>query len=151
RFIAKILCLNNNIQVILHLMKKINTLSLLLVLFVLFLSSCYSKKNILYFYDLKDSNTWSQPITNDVRPRFQKDDRISVKVLTMDQGTTNLLNSGVLINSNVSGTGAGGGESISTNTANQDGYIVDADGNITLQFIGKVKADGLTKHELTEE
>lgn len=133
-------------------MKNISIYTSLILLAAMFLTSCYSKKNIVYFYDLKDSNTWSAPITNDIMPKFQKDDRISVKVVTIDQGTTNLLNSSVLINSGASGMSAtAGGQNVARTTKNQDGYIIDSDGNVFLPYVGKIKAEGLTKEELTVE
>jgi polysaccharide export outer membrane protein len=126
------------------------------ILFVILMSSitsCYTKKNILYFKDLEDKQTWSSAIANkNNTPKFEVNDRISVRVLTIDKGTTDLLNSGVLINSSTSmAGGAAGGGNISSTTNTQNGYYVDQDGNIFLPYIGKLKALGLTKDELRQE
>src|SRR5690606_8702934 len=120
------------------------------ILFVILMSSitsCYTKKNILYFKDLEDKQTWSSAIANkNNTPKFEVNDRISVRVLTIDKGTTDLLNSGVLINSSTSmAGGAAGGGNISSTTNTQNGYYVDQDGNIFLPYIGKLKVLGLTK------
>lgn len=109
-------------------------------------SSCYSTKKISYFNDLRDSTTWSAPITNYIQPKFQKNDKISVEVRTIDKGTSDFLNSGAIINS-----GAGTSTETAASQGNkQKGYIVDQHGDIYLPFIGKIHTEGLTKLELKE-
>ncbi len=132
-----------------------NIYNIFIFIFVIIgLSSCYSKKNIVYFYDLIDVDSTTAAITNNIYPRFQKDDRISIKVRSVDKGTSDLFNSGgVIMNSGTTApSGSEGNNSdVSSTTSTQEGYVVDGDGRITLPYIGKVKAEGLTKNELADE
>lgn len=124
-----------------------SNLSCAIALFaVLLLSSCYSTKKITYFNDLRDSSAWSAPITNYIQPKFQKDDRISVEVRTIDKGTSDFLNSGAIINSSAGTSGEGS----TGQSSKEKGYVVDEKGDIYLPFIGKIHAEGLTKMELKE-
>jgi polysaccharide export outer membrane protein len=128
--------------------KNIYLLSIVLGL-ALLMSSCYSKKRIMYFYDLKDDTTWSATIPPIELPTFQKSDKISIVVHTIDKGTSDLLNTGILVNS-VQSEDAGGA-AIGGENKEQKGYTVDEYGDIYLPYIGKVRAEGLTKTELKNE
>lgn len=107
--------------------------NLFLIFIIAVLSSCSSKKNLMYFYDLKDSTTFSAPINNEIQLKLEKDDRIKVRITTMNEQVNAFLNSGTI--------GGGGG--------NENGniYTIHNDGGVNLPMIGNIKVEGLTKEE----
>lgn len=87
----------------------------------------------MYFYDLKDSTTYSTPINNEIQLKLERNDRVEVRITTMNEQVNAFLNTGTV--------GGGGG--------NLDGnvYIVNNDGAVNLPMIGAIKIVGLTKEE----
>lgn len=107
----------------------------LLLSIVLF--SCSSKKRIVYFYDLKDQQTYSTPINNEIDIKIQKDDLLSIVVTSMHEESNKLFNSGI--------TSGNDGK------LNNDEYIVNKDGAVYLPVIGKIEIVGLTKEEAQDK
>ncbi|WP_299554735.1 polysaccharide biosynthesis/export family protein [Seonamhaeicola sp.] len=98
----------------------------------LILTSCYTKKDIVYFQDAKDFETIVD--TDTFRAKLKIGDVLSIYVSTINPEVTKPYNI-------VDGTGGegGGGQLID--------YLIDSDGNIDYPVLGKVKLLGLTVEE----
>ena len=114
---------------------KIHSLLVLPAIAIILLSSCKSQRAIGYLEDFTDTSGKAQ--VKYPEPLIQKNDVLSILVYSdaMDQGTTDRLY-------NLANTG--------TSPATQ-GYLVDNEGYIQYPRLGKIKADGLTKPQLSEE
>jgi len=115
---------------------KILSFLLFSIFVVIIFSSCRSQKPLGYVEDFTDTSVkvhvkYSEPV-------IQKGDQLSIVVYSdaIDGGITdamyNLANKG-------------------TENASTQGFLVDMEGNIQYPRIGKIKADGLTKAQLSEE
>jgi polysaccharide export outer membrane protein len=114
---------------------KILSLLFLPIAAAIFFSSCKTQKAFGYVEDFTDTSGKMQVTYPE--PLIQKNDVLSILVYSdaIDQGKTDQMY-------NVANSGA------STATA---GYPVDQDGNIQFPRLGKIKAQGLTKPQLSEE
>ena len=103
---------------------------------VIFFSSCRSQKAFGYLEDFTDTSGKVQVIYPE--PVIQKNDVLSIVVYSdaIDQGATDKMY-------NLANTGNG--------PATTQGYLVDNDGYVQFPRIGRVKAEGLTKPQLSEE
>ena len=115
---------------------KILSLLVFSIFTVILFSSCRSQKPLGYVEDFTDSS--DQVRVKYPEPLIQKGDLLSIVVYSdaIDGGVTDAMYN--LAN-------AGGGN------ASTQGFLVDLDGNIQYPRIGKIKADGLTKTQLSEE
>src|SRR6185503_1470338 len=102
----------------------------------LFFFSCKSQRVYGYLEDFTDTSG-KQKVTYP-EPLIQKNDVLSILIYSdaIDQGATD-----AMYNTANSGT----------NSAATQGYLVDLDGNILFPRLGKIKAEGLTKPQLSEE
>lgn len=108
-------------------------ISLLFV--ILFLTSCASKKNVLYLQNI-DSIGNSNVLVN-YETRLQNDDLLSI-IVSADQPEATLPFNMPQIQGNYQ------------INENQDGiktYLIDAEGNIDFPVVGKIKLGGLTRNE----
>lgn len=111
---------------------------------ILLFQSCATKRNLVYFSNLQDSVTYTEAITNYVKPKIQPGDALAIKVTTLNPDANILFNSGSLpMNNQTTGVSSG----VSTTATLPDGYIVDDEGEIDFPQLGKVKLEGLTKEE----
>ena len=102
----------------------------LAVIFLCFLvSSCYTKKDIVYFQDAKNFETIVE--TDTFKAKIKIGDILSINISTIDLDVTKPYN---LVEA--SGGDNGGGKLID--------YLVDSEGNIDYPVLGKVKLVGLT-------
>ncbi len=109
---------------------KINTgrISAAIILMLLFASSCVSVKKLKYFNDI---DQLQEPVSNPGQLRqIKPQDRIYVRVYSIDEKTNQLFNAGEAIPMNSS--------------SNIISYLVDDSGNIDYPFIGKINLAGLT-------
>ncbi|MEP1488762.1 MAG: polysaccharide biosynthesis/export family protein [Algibacter sp.] len=102
--------------------------TLIVVVLSLLLSSCYTKKDIVYFQDAKNFETIVD--TDTFKVKLKIGDILSINVSTLDLDVTKPYN---IIE-------ATGGESGGTLID----YLIDADGNIDYPVLGKVKLVGLS-------
>lgn len=115
---------------------------ILFQLLSLFFISCSGSRNLVYFSDLKNGETYKTDINNTEEPKIQPNDILAITVNSLNAESNYLFNRGVL----QSGAAAAGNEaSLST------GYLVDKAGNITFPVLGKVMLAGLTREEATEK
>lgn len=115
---------------------KIHSLLILPVLAIILLTACKSQRALGYLEDFTDTSGKVQ--LKYPEPLIQEADVLSIAVFSdaIDQGVTDrYYNAG----------NAGGG------TQNTQGYLVDNEGYIQFPRLGKIKAAGLTKAQLSEE
>lgn len=112
-------------------MTKLNlkNFCIIICLFML-VTSCGSKKDIVYFQNIKDFETIVD--TDTFTPRFKVNDIVSIHVSTFDLEAVKPFN--LLRNS-----GGSNPESID--------YLIDIEGNIDYPVLGKIKLLGLTLEE----
>ena len=103
----------------------------LYLLIAILSSSCASTKNFTYFNDLPSSGPVIQLDTLQMKTyAIQKDDIIEMKISGKSDATANDFNL------------KSGGFALGQGAIPQ--YLVDANGEINVYLIGKVKVDGLT-------
>jgi polysaccharide biosynthesis/export protein len=104
---------------------------------VILFSSCRSQRPLGYVEDFTDTS--AKVHVKYPEPLIQKSDVLSIVVYSdaIDEGKTDAMY-------NLANAGTTG------NTSTQ-GFLVDMDGNIQYPRIGKIKAEGLTKAQLSEE
>ena len=125
-----------------------NSLSrlLLLVLTCSLLISCRSSKKIteqsVYFKNISDSML--QKTAREYEPVLQKGDILSIVVITPNENSSRLFNRPNASESSIAADGSSGGNTLG------GGYLVDEKGNISIPYLGYVKAGGLTRMQLTD-
>src|SRR5580765_1003918 len=104
---------------------------------VISFTSCRSQKPLGYVEDFTDTS--AKVHVKYPEPLIQKGDVLSIVVYSdaIDGGATDAMY-------NLANAGTAG-------DASTQGFLVDLDGNIQYPRIGKIKADGLTKTQLSEE
>lgn len=114
---------------------------LILLLTVLILTSCGSKRNIVYFQDepIDDGVLMSEPKQIIYKP----DDILTINVSALDPDTVKPFNLPVVMNNSGSVTSAQANTQVQT-------YLVDYNGNIDFPVLGKLKVAGLNRTDLTE-
>jgi polysaccharide export outer membrane protein len=115
-------------------MRKIHltTISLL----VLLLSSCATKKDILYFSDLKINDTDAVVLTP---TKIQANDIVSIRITSDNPEVSEMYNmQQSALNTNTTGV-------------TLQGYLVSIDGFVTLPVLGKIQVDQLTISELEQK
>lgn len=126
-------------ECIFTLMKK-----LLFIFIVLIISACASKKDVVYYQDIKED-------VRDIDPEFTKPNKIEPKDILRIRISA-LEGKSVLPFLFGSSTVSGGNRSsrsrnTSTNKARLNGYLVDPDGNINFPQLGKIRMAGKTTQE----
>ena len=99
----------------------------------LLLSSCASKKEVIYFQNTGDFETIVDK--NSFTPKFKVDDLVNIHVSTLDPEVSAPFNL-------FAGASEGGIR------AEQVDYLVDKDGEIDFPVIGKIKISGLSAEEV---
>jgi polysaccharide export outer membrane protein len=111
----------------------------------IFLFSCRSPKKItqqsIYFKEISDSML--QKAAAAYEPVLQKGDILSIVVVTPNENSTKLFNKPNASQGevNTDGTGSSG--------TGASGYLIDEKGDISIPYLGRVKAAGLTRSQLT--
>jgi polysaccharide export outer membrane protein len=103
---------------------------------LLFLCSCGSTRQAIYFNIQKDSITHIQPLTAETL--IQKNDLLSITVSSRSEEESQRYN----MPNTVAGSGA---------NATPGGYLVNEEGNVLFPGIGTIKAAGLTKRQLEQD
>ncbi|MCB0399863.1 MAG: polysaccharide biosynthesis/export family protein [Winogradskyella sp.] len=113
---------------------------LLQLIAILVLTSCGSRKNIVYFQDepIEDGVLVSEP-----KPIIYKpDDILTINVSALDPDTVKPFNLQVVSNNDANLMSANGPRQFQS-------YLIDYDGNIDFPVLGKLKVAGLNRTELT--
>lgn len=112
--------------------KKVTIITLLLS--VMILASCNSKKDIVYFQEINNEKQVENQVTNRAQ-LLKANDLIEVIVLAFDMSAVALFN-GQGISGDISGGGA-------------KTYLIDHSGFIEFPLLGNIKMAGLTRTEAT--
>ncbi|MDC6405698.1 MULTISPECIES: polysaccharide biosynthesis/export family protein [Maribacter] len=118
--------------------------ALLFIVAVAFITSCGSRKDIVYFQDARNYETIVSD--NNHNYSFKVDDIVRINVSTLDQTASAPFNifMGVRPESNLVGINNGGMQ------PSQLDYIVDKNGEIDFPVLGRIKILGLTPEETRE-
>lgn len=118
--------------------KQSSTLQITLCLLVFQLSSCKLEEKMVYFQNESDSLSLQSNFT----PILQVDDFLSIQIMGMDPESVLDFNlPSDMANSGQNGYTQGG--------ASKSGYLIDADGTVTLPVIGVFPMAGLSRKEAT--
>lgn len=126
-------------------------LSFLPFLFALFLLSSCSKRNYVYFNDLPDSTIYREHILNAVEAKIQPGDALAIRVTTLSPEANQLFNSGTMSISAIPGLSTTTHSGNTSPVVENQGYLVDAEGNIDFPVLGKIQLAGLTRTEAKEK
>jgi polysaccharide export outer membrane protein len=121
-------------------MKKIISFALLPLFFI----SCSTKKDILYFQDIKDKPQTEVIYTQN---KVQVNDILTITVSAINP------ESALPFNANFYNAGLAGNTGSATNGQNGlnlNGYLVNADGNISMPILGKIPVTGKTTSEVED-
>ncbi len=117
---------------------KLQLSSILSILFIAsILSSCVNPKEVLYLQDTQGQT--QEKLKNNYQTTIQKDDQLYISVSSKQPELTAPFA--------VSEIGATG----NSNTNKPKGYLVDANGDIVLPVIGKIKAAGKSCSQLASD
>ncbi len=116
---------------------------LLLILFIGLFVSCTTKRNLTYFSDLHQNDTFKTAIVNAHEPKIQEGDILSITMSSLDAASNALFNAGVL--QNFDGRSSSGSTSLG-----KEGFLVGKDGAVNYPVIGKIKLSGYTISEAHE-
>ncbi|MCK0147038.1 polysaccharide biosynthesis/export family protein [Arenibacter sp. F26102] len=105
----------------------------LLIISLVLLSSCASKKEVVYFQNASNFETLVDK--NSFTPKFKVDDLVSINVSTLDNQASVPFNL-------FTGVSEGGIRPEKVD------YLIDQDGNINFPVIGKLKISGLSPEEV---
>jgi len=127
----------------LHRMRLINKLWVLL--FVVFFTSCITRKQITYFQDVPGADTAKVSANSGLRtalyePTIKPGDILNITVMSLSPETNQLINY-PFINQNVS-------TPEKTLTQSTPGFLVDNAGDIQVPMLGNIKVDGLTTSQI---
>ncbi|MEX8548568.1 MAG: polysaccharide biosynthesis/export family protein [Mucilaginibacter sp.] len=114
------------------------------VLFVFFISSCASNKDLVYFKDVNRSVVSVESATVFTPVTIQPLDVLSINISSANADASAVYNRGVVSNNPTTASGT------TDQVGTAFGYAVDQSGNIQLPIIGNVKAAGLTVTEFKQ-
>ncbi len=127
-------------------MSSISRLIMVLIAAIL-LVSCKTNQKLteqsIYFKNISDSML-IQKALQEYEPIMQKGDILSIVVITPNESSTRLFNRPNASGSSSTPDGSSGGSS------SGGGYLIDEKGNISIPYLGYVKAAGLTRMQLTD-
>lgn len=120
-----------------------------LLLFTIFLASCHSHKEVIYFQDAVFNQ--EEAIANVNSIKIRPADQLAITVSCKEPAIAQLLNP-IEANRRLQPTASSGVVNATTSTQNFVlPYVVDAEGNIDFPLIGKVHVAGLTREEVAQK
>lgn len=111
--------------------------TIVLFLFLISLSGCASKKNVIYFQDEENTEEF-EALYNKYTPKLQPDDLLVITISAMDVNSTLPFNLTTSYNE------------LANNESRRITYLIDEEGYIDYPVLGKIKLGGLTRSEATE-
>ncbi|WP_299291042.1 polysaccharide biosynthesis/export family protein [uncultured Mucilaginibacter sp.] len=115
------------------------------ILLVLFISSCASNKDLVYFKDVNRSAVTVESAEIYKPVTIQPLDVLSINISSANAEASAVYNRGVVSN-NPTTTVSGATDQVGA----PNGYLVDQNGNIQLPILGNVKAAGLSVSEFKQ-
>ncbi|OIP47580.1 MAG: sugar transporter [Flavobacteriaceae bacterium CG2_30_31_66] len=113
--------------------------TVLLFCSVLFISSCVSKKDIIYF---QNDEIDQSKVSNSYKTIIKPDDLLQITITALDTEAVRAFNLAAVTYSTSSNSAIG--------VAQQQNYLVDNNGEIDFPVLGKLKVGGLNRNELIE-
>ena len=110
--------------------------TVLLFCSVLFISSCVSKKDIIYF---QNDEIDQSKVSNSYKTIIKPDDLLQITITALDTEAVRSFNLAAVTYSTSSNSAIG--------VAQQQNYLVDSNGMIDFPVIGKLKIGGLSREE----
>ncbi len=110
--------------------------TVLLFCSVLFISSCVSKKDIIYFQNDEIDQT---KVSNSYKTIIKPDDLLQITITALDTDAVRAFNLAAVTYSTSSNSAIG--------VAQQQNYLVDSNGMIDFPVIGKLSIGGLSREE----
>src|SRR5690606_35781397 len=120
---------------------KIRSYYLYIGIFFILLSSCGTRRNLVYFDDITQSSAFETAITRAYTPKIKEGDIMAITVSSLDPTSNAMFNTGALQSSNNLRT------SVGTSNIGREGYLVGSDGAVNFPIIGKIHLRGLTLEE----
>ena len=111
-----------------------------LLLFILVISSCYDIKKSSYFSEVRDATILAK--ADEMQVNVQKNDLLSITISSANSAADAPFN----VNNSVKASNV----TSSGNRIETSGYLVDTDGNIEINQLGKIKTAGISKKQLKE-
>jgi len=116
-----------------------------LLVFVVFFTSCITRKQITYFQDIPGTDTAKVAENSGLRtavyePVIKPGDILNITIMSLSAESNMLINYPIT-NQNIS-------TPEKTLTQATPGFLVDAKGNIQIPLVGEIKVDGLTTNEI---
>jgi polysaccharide biosynthesis/export protein len=102
------------------------------------LTACTNMKKVVYLNNITDTEI--DNAVNNLEPVIQKNDLLSVTVSSPNATASQPFNTAVTVST----------QTIGYTSTQATGYLVDVDGYIDMPMLGRIKAAGLTKHQLKE-
>ncbi len=109
---------------------------ILFLLTIVFISSCVSKKEIVYFQNDKIDQS---KVSNSYKTIIKPDDLLQITITALDVEAVKPFNLAAVTYSTSSNSAIG--------VAQQQTYLVDTNGEIEFPVLGKIKIGGLTRNE----
>lgn len=116
--------------------------------FVIFFTSCITRKDLTYFQNIPGSDTTAQALSNSglrtalYEPIIKPGDILSITIMSLNQESNLWFNAPVVPPSN-----AYPEKSLIQSTP---GFLVDNNGNIQIPMVGDLKVDGLTTSQIRQ-
>ncbi len=130
----KVIYTTNYTQMIIQFLKKNYPIVILL-----FLTSCASRKDIVYFKDVKDK--YEKEIKTDYKTLFEPDDLLAITVSSSNMEGLEPFNLPAVSFNAIPGSVVGGQKQLT--------YLIKKDGTIDFPVLGKINLLGLSKAEAT--
>lgn len=128
---------------------RINPATLVPVCFVAFVlvltSSCSTSKNLNYFNDLPNTEEYELKPMSTPERIIERGDRLDIHFIVRDQESAAFFNK-----HNMATAATAAGVGVTAGPASPD-YLVDAEGEVEIPVIGKVKLAGLTTLQAKEK
>ena len=122
---------------------KTHKLNVIVILMILYLNSCATRKDLVYFQDEPLEKVSSDKFSEPKQLTYKANDILSINVSALDPETVKPFNLPVVSNNTL--------DVMSPNGAIQNqSYLVDYNGNIDFPVLGKLKVAGMTRTELTD-
>lgn len=127
---------------------------ILVIIFFLILTSCSTKKDILYFQEIDKLANMSAP--EHFEPKIEVNDILQIDVSSMDQVLVAPFTmyggySSSSVNSGGAGVGSGGSQDRGRRNSGVTGYLVNSDGTINFPVLGNIEVEGKLRSQLEDE